>query len=642
MSWIAFYSTQVLPAQPISEILIRLGRHGCQDITSQLSSSRFGSSAVSTGGFGDVYQGILQDGTLVGIKCLRILVGMDDESGRNQLKRAARELYVWSKCKHPNILDLLGVAKYDNRVAMVSPWMMNGNLTWYLTRYPSADRYNLCTQIADAIAFLKENGIVHGDIKGANILVSDDHIPKLTDFGNSAISECTLRFTSTTGSLQTTLRWTAPEIFLGETKHTFEGDVYALGMTILEAFTGSAPYNGLLDVTVMRNLMQKIHPARPEKHFPIGNTSTDLLWALMVRCWDIDISKRPFALDIKAIVLARSNAYSPNHSGSSGETHTISSVNTVSIDMSPRHVLQCLVAQGCHDMTQQVEGTLSVWRREKDESFDRGYDTKEGTTGLLDGTEIMLRYTTKSRRYYYRGASETILPTLDKHTAYEAYILSQCNHLNIQGIMGVALHGDTFVICSLNPTEYQPLRHVLSSNAREFSRCKVSTQISDAVVYLHRKKITHGDINKDNIHLSPDYVPQLGGFHNAFAHSPSLIFPSREKSGSTEYSVFTMTYEQSYSTSIRESAFEVDIFALGGAILDVTTWGQFSSYGALNWRPEDFIPTDSDDGNRLWSLLQECLAHRSEVRPWATDVQRIMATITDQGLQKRSPKSQPS
>ncbi|CUA74220.1 hypothetical protein RSOLAG22IIIB_11061 [Rhizoctonia solani] len=182
----------VLPTQPISEILIRLGRHGCRDITSQLNLSGFGSSAVSTGGFGDVYQGTLQDGALVGIKCLRILVGMDDEDGKNQLKRAARELYVWSKCRHPNILDLLGVAKYDNRVAMVSPWMVNGNLTWYLTRYPSADRYNLCAQIADAIAFLRENAIVHGDIKGANILVSDDHIPKLTDFGNSAISECVM------------------------------------------------------------------------------------------------------------------------------------------------------------------------------------------------------------------------------------------------------------------------------------------------------------------------------------------------------------------------------------------------------------------------------------------------------------------
>ncbi|CAE6401205.1 unnamed protein product [Rhizoctonia solani] len=113
----------------IPEILIRLGRHGCQDITNQLDLSKFGRAAVSTGGFGDVYYGALQDGTRVGAKCLRLLIGVDDQDLKKQLKRAARELYVWSKCKHPNILELFGVAQYGERVAMVSPWMENGNIS---------------------------------------------------------------------------------------------------------------------------------------------------------------------------------------------------------------------------------------------------------------------------------------------------------------------------------------------------------------------------------------------------------------------------------------------------------------------------------------------------------------------------------
>ncbi|CAE6421617.1 unnamed protein product [Rhizoctonia solani] len=216
-----------------SEILSRLNRHGCPEITAQLDLSKFSRAAVSTGGFGDVYRGALRDGTRVGAKCLRLLIGADDDDGRKQLKRAARELYVWSKCKHPNILELVGVAQYDERVAMVSPWMENGNLTWYLSRHPEADRYSLCAQVADATAFLKTYGVVHGDIKGANILVSRDGVPKLADFGTSAINNYTLNFTTTTTSPQMTLRWTAPEIFLGETKHTFEGDVQSWYATLL-------------------------------------------------------------------------------------------------------------------------------------------------------------------------------------------------------------------------------------------------------------------------------------------------------------------------------------------------------------------------------------------------------------------------
>ncbi|KAH7333012.1 hypothetical protein B0J17DRAFT_558654, partial [Rhizoctonia solani] len=69
--------------------------------------------------------------------------------------RAVRELYVWSKFNHPNILELLGVARYEGRVAMVSPWMKHGNLSWYICQYPGADRYRLCVQVADAVAYLR-------------------------------------------------------------------------------------------------------------------------------------------------------------------------------------------------------------------------------------------------------------------------------------------------------------------------------------------------------------------------------------------------------------------------------------------------------------------------------------------------------
>ncbi|CAE6491886.1 unnamed protein product [Rhizoctonia solani] len=155
------------------------------------------------------------------------------------------------------------------------------------------------SQIADAVAYLRSCNMVHGDIKGANILVSDEHIPKLADFGNSVLGEYTLTFTTTTTRPHMTVRWTAPEIFLEETKHTFEGDVYALGMTILEIFTGSAPYEGLLDVAVMRRLMLREQPERPQQHMPTGDELSDHLWDLLTSCWDSEPKKRPFAAVVR-------------------------------------------------------------------------------------------------------------------------------------------------------------------------------------------------------------------------------------------------------------------------------------------------------------------------------------------------------
>ncbi|KAJ1300152.1 hypothetical protein OPQ81_011905 [Rhizoctonia solani] len=260
-------STIISSSMPPSAILRQLSRHGCEDVTNDLNPRSVSNGVVSTGGSSDVYRGELWNGRRVGLKCLRFLIGMDEE-GEKQLKRAARELYIWSKCKHPNIQELIGVALYDNRVAMVSPWMKNGNLGWYISQNLEVDRYNLCSQVAAAVAYLRECGVVHGDIKVQNFLVSENHI-------------------------------TAPEILHGDTQHTFEGDVYALGMTILEIITGSPPWVGMLDVAVVYNLVKKAHPPRPEAYMPTGNRTSDLLWELMVKCWRSEPQQRPHAMQVR-------------------------------------------------------------------------------------------------------------------------------------------------------------------------------------------------------------------------------------------------------------------------------------------------------------------------------------------------------
>ncbi|KAF8671777.1 kinase-like protein [Rhizoctonia solani] len=214
---------------PSDEIIKHLGDHGCEDITEQLNLSRSGLFPVSTGGFGDVYRGTLHHGTHVGIKCLRLVVHTTEES-RKDLKRAAHELYVWSKCRHPNILELNGVALYRNQIAMISPWMGNGNVNQFLSRHPRFDRYWLCARIASGVSYLHSQKIAHGDIKGANILVSDDYIPKIADFGNAILSNYTLRFTTTTSGPSMSIRWAAPEILEEESGFSYEADVYSLGM----------------------------------------------------------------------------------------------------------------------------------------------------------------------------------------------------------------------------------------------------------------------------------------------------------------------------------------------------------------------------------------------------------------------------
>ncbi|CAE7055308.1 unnamed protein product [Rhizoctonia solani] len=288
-----------------TEILQSLVAHGCHDISRKFDISHVSEYPVSSGGFGDVYCATLRNGDQVGIKCMRVLVGPTVE-GKNFLKRAAHELYVWSKCRHPNILELSGVTLFRDRIAMVSPWIHNGHLRWFLSKNLPVDRCVLasilCVQIADGIGYLHAQGIVHGDLKPENVLVSQDHTPKLTDFGNAALAEYTLQFTDSSTTQGMSVRWTAPEILKQETKTTQAGDIFAFGMIVLETITGLLPYAGVSDPVVMFSIAAGKLPKRPQAHIPSGAEQADSLWEILNSCWAYKPSERPKAHEIKTMM----------------------------------------------------------------------------------------------------------------------------------------------------------------------------------------------------------------------------------------------------------------------------------------------------------------------------------------------------
>ncbi|CAE6540798.1 unnamed protein product [Rhizoctonia solani] len=285
-------------AMPATEILQYLIAHGCHDVSKEFEFLHIPEYPVSHGGYGDVYCATLRNGDRVGIKCVRILANSTHE-GKKFLKYAAHELYVWSKCKHPNIIELLGVMLFRDQIAMVSPWLENGHLRWFLSRNSQVDRCALCVQISDGIDYLHNKSIIHGDLKPENILVSKEHAPKLTDFGNSALGEYTLQFTHSSTTPSMSLRWAAPEIIQEETKATQASDVYALGM---EVITGTMPYAGAKDPAILFNVVAGKTPARLETHIPTGMEQADRLWSIITRCWAYDPSERPKAGEVRNIM----------------------------------------------------------------------------------------------------------------------------------------------------------------------------------------------------------------------------------------------------------------------------------------------------------------------------------------------------
>ncbi|KAG8703449.1 hypothetical protein FRC08_002839 [Ceratobasidium sp. 394] len=285
-------------ATPLSVVISILVQHGCRDLTDTLDPSAQSEYPIAGGGFGDVYKGGLLGGTSIAIKCMRITADPYSDEDQKHLKSAAREIHAWSKLEHRYVSKFLGLALFRGNIAMVSPWAERGSLPTYLAKRPSLNRPLLCTQIADGLAFLHRSGVVHGDLKGANVLMSDADEPLLADFGNSIFHDSALQFTRGTTIYGLTPRWAAPELF-EECPNSVETDVYALGMEIM---TGKVPHAELKDMPLMKAISDKRLPKRPEEHIPSTTAHGNILWWMLLQCWATDPKSRPTAAQVQQVM----------------------------------------------------------------------------------------------------------------------------------------------------------------------------------------------------------------------------------------------------------------------------------------------------------------------------------------------------
>ncbi|KZV81565.1 kinase-like protein, partial [Exidia glandulosa HHB12029] len=129
------------------------------------------------------------------------------------------EVVVWREIKHENLLPLYGLYVGIGQLpAMVSPWCEHGDINAYLKSCEGVStsmKVTLLLEVLQGLRYLHGYMpvIVHGDIKGANILVTRDGIARLCDFGFASVhAELSSVMTSTT-AVKGTLRWMAPELF---------------------------------------------------------------------------------------------------------------------------------------------------------------------------------------------------------------------------------------------------------------------------------------------------------------------------------------------------------------------------------------------------------------------------------------------
>ena len=230
--------------------------------------------------------------------------------------------------RHTNLLIFYGAGTMaDNRPFMVTEYMALGSLKRVLADLDRAlgwpVRIRLAAQVADGMAYLHSLKIVHRDFKSDNVLLNDELMAKVADFGTSKLvttsrgrlvnrlenvetsfggsgggdaQEQSVAFQATMTKGVGTPLWMAPELFVGRTTYGPEVDVYSFGVVMWELATRKVPWQDEIATTVYIEFFAALsealeHGVRPRVPAEVAQTAPEFV-ALLQQCWTTDPAAR--------------------------------------------------------------------------------------------------------------------------------------------------------------------------------------------------------------------------------------------------------------------------------------------------------------------------------------------------------------
>ncbi|KAJ7802196.1 kinase-like domain-containing protein [Mycena olivaceomarginata] len=220
------------------------------------------------GGYGDIYRA-LHNSKPVALKRMRYFLRGADLRRINL--KFCREALVWKDLHHPYILPFLGIDRdsFPSALCMVSPWMEHGTVMDYLKNHGHENVDKLLYEVAQGLQYLHSRNIVHGDLRGGNILVDEDWNACLADFGLSMFTDVTSTMTTNRGGSP---YWMAPELIDPD-----------------RLYTGRPPFANLNEAAAM---MKTLDGKRPER--PVGPPAvSDILWHHISTYWAENPEARP-------------------------------------------------------------------------------------------------------------------------------------------------------------------------------------------------------------------------------------------------------------------------------------------------------------------------------------------------------------
>ncbi|KAL5120154.1 Protein kinase of the Mitotic Exit Network [Pleosporales sp. CAS-2024a] len=226
---------------------------------------------LGKGAFGSVYRALnWGTGETVAIKQVRL-----ENLGAADLKNMEMEIDLLKNLNHPNIVKYNGFVRSSESLYIILEYCENGSLHSICKnfgKFPENLVALYMSQALHGLLYLHEQGVIHRDIKGANILTTKEGLVKLADFG-VATKQSGLDQSSVVG----TPYWMAPEV-IELSGATTSSDIWSLGCTVIELIEGKPPYHKLQPMQALFRIVNDEHP-------PIPGSASPLLREFLMECF---------------------------------------------------------------------------------------------------------------------------------------------------------------------------------------------------------------------------------------------------------------------------------------------------------------------------------------------------------------------
>ncbi|KAG4105456.1 hypothetical protein H8356DRAFT_1027706 [Neocallimastix lanati (nom. inval.)] len=381
---------------------------------------------IGKGAFGSVYRALnLENGEVVAIKQLKL-----NKISKSELDVIMTEIDLLKKLKHPNIVKYYGFIKTKDFLNIILEYCENGSLQTIYKRFGQFPENLVAvyiSQVLDGLLYLHEQGVIHRDIKGPNILTTKDGSAKLADFG---VATCMGE--NADKSVVGSPYWMAPEV-IELNGATTASDIWSVGCTTIELLSGEPPYYNLSPMSALFRIVEDEHP-------PIMEGISSALKDFLLQCFQKDYNLRISAKKLLKhpwIQNARKklNSDVENIGGWDDQINTVKKWNEALTDIDKSPVILELPQQSNIDrpMTDAKINNLLAEPENEDENWDEDFQYES-----LGNTEFMNKLQFPLLNNANKDSTKDITKNSVKDTAKDSTIRPKFklhdNHLKASSI----------------------------------------------------------------------------------------------------------------------------------------------------------------------------------------------------------------